>query len=45
MAIREILKYPDPRLREVAEPVQSVTDEIRQLATTSAQATTRIASR
>jgi peptide deformylase len=31
MAIREILKYPDPRLREVAKPVPAVTDEIRQL--------------
>lgn len=32
MAILEILEYPDPRLRTVAEPVESVTDEIRQLA-------------
>lgn len=31
MAIREILEYPDPRLREVAKPVEAVTDEIRQL--------------
>ncbi|HLV22425.1 MAG TPA: peptide deformylase [Polyangiaceae bacterium] len=31
MAIREILEYPDPRLREVAAPVEAVTDEIRQL--------------
>ena len=31
MAIREILKYPDERLREVAKPVERVTDEIRQL--------------
>lgn len=29
--IREILKYPDPRLREVAQPVSAVTDEIRTL--------------
>lgn len=29
--LREILKYPDPRLREVAEPVSTVTDEIRTL--------------
>jgi len=29
--IREILEYPDPRLREVAKPVAEVTDEIRQL--------------
>jgi peptide deformylase len=31
MALREILEYPDPRLREVAQPVQKVTDEIRTL--------------
>jgi peptide deformylase len=31
MAIREILKYPDPRLREVAEPVPAVTAEIQTL--------------
>ncbi|MEB2311077.1 MAG: peptide deformylase [Sorangiineae bacterium] len=31
MAIREILHYPDPRLREVAKPVEAVTDEIRVL--------------
>lgn len=31
MAVREILVYPDPRLREVAEPVASVDDSIRQL--------------
>jgi peptide deformylase len=31
MAIRPILKYPDPRLREVAKPVEEVTDEIRTL--------------
>lgn len=29
--IREILKYPDPRLREVAAPVAEVTDELRTL--------------
>jgi peptide deformylase len=29
--ILEILKYPDPRLREVAEPVAEVTDELRRL--------------
>ncbi|HET9959006.1 MAG TPA: peptide deformylase [Polyangiaceae bacterium] len=29
--IREILKYPDPRLREPAKPVTAVTDEVRQL--------------
>lgn len=31
MAIIEILKYPDQRLRAVAEPVEEVTDEIRKL--------------
>jgi len=29
--LREILKYPDPRLREVAEPVAAVTAEIQSL--------------
>ena len=29
--IREILEYPDPRLREVAKPVADVTPEIRKL--------------
>jgi peptide deformylase len=31
MALLEILTYPDPRLRTVAEPVAEVTDEHRQL--------------
>jgi peptide deformylase len=31
MALRTILHYPDPRLRQVAKPVASVTNEIRQL--------------
>ena len=31
MAIRDILHYPDPRLRNRAEPVASVDDEVRQL--------------
>jgi peptide deformylase len=31
MALREILEYPDPRLREVAEPVTTVTPEIQAL--------------
>lgn len=31
MAVLEILKYPDPRLREVAKPVTEITDETRQL--------------
>lgn len=32
MALREVLQFPDPRLKEVSEPVSQVTDEIRQLA-------------
>lgn len=32
MAILNILHYPDPRLRNKAEPVREVNDEIRQLA-------------
>ena len=31
MAIREILSFPDPRLRNRAEPVEEVNDEIRNL--------------
>lgn len=31
MAVREILLYPDPRLRTVAKPVQRVDDTIRAL--------------
>lgn len=31
MALRPILKYPDPRLKQVAEPVKVVDDEIRRL--------------
>ncbi|MFO7178420.1 MAG: peptide deformylase [Pseudomonadota bacterium] len=31
MATRTVLKYPDPRLREIAKPVEQVTDEIRAL--------------
>jgi len=31
MAILQILHYPDPRLRNIAAPVTSVDDEIRQL--------------
>jgi peptide deformylase len=31
MALRPILKYPDPRLRQIAARVPAVTDEIRQL--------------
>ena len=31
MAVLEILEFPDPRLRTVAEPVREVTDELRAL--------------
>jgi len=31
MAIRQILKFPDPRLRTVASPVEQVDDDVRQL--------------
>ena len=31
MAVLEILEFPDPRLRNVAEPVTEVTDELRSL--------------
>ena len=31
MAIRNILHFPDPRLRQVAAPVETVDDEIRQV--------------
>ncbi|HWQ38943.1 MAG TPA: peptide deformylase [Burkholderiales bacterium] len=31
MALRPILRYPDPRLRKVAAPVREVNDEIRAL--------------
>ncbi len=31
MAILDILVYPDPRLRKIAQPVAAVTDEIRHL--------------
>ena len=32
MALREILKFPDPRLKQVANPVETITDELRELA-------------
>jgi peptide deformylase len=31
MALRPILKYPDPKLKQKAEPVKAVNDEIRSL--------------
>jgi peptide deformylase len=37
MALLTILKYPDPRLHTVAEPVQEVTDDIRALVDNMAQ--------
>lgn len=32
MALRQILHFPDPRLRKKAQPITEVTNEIRQLA-------------
>ena len=32
MALREVLQFPDKRLREKSKPISEVTDEIRQLA-------------
>jgi peptide deformylase len=32
MAILEVLKFPDPRLRRRSEPIEKITDELRQLA-------------
>jgi len=32
MALREVLQFPDPRLKRVSEPISEVTDEIRELA-------------
>jgi len=32
MALREVLQFPDKRLREKSEPIGSITDEIRTLA-------------
>jgi len=32
MALREVLQYPDPLLKRVSEPVDQVTDELRELA-------------
>jgi peptide deformylase len=32
MALREVLKFPDKRLREVSTPIETITDEIRVLA-------------
>jgi peptide deformylase len=32
MALREVLQFPDKRLREVSQPIEAVTDAIRELA-------------
>lgn len=32
MALREVLQFPDPRLKRVSEPIDEISDEIRQLA-------------
>ena len=32
MPLREVVQFPDPRLKKVSEPVTEVTDEIRELA-------------
>ncbi|MCB9378047.1 MAG: peptide deformylase [Holophagales bacterium] len=32
MALREVLQFPDPRLKLVSKPIDEVTDELRQLA-------------
>jgi len=32
MALREVLKFPDKRLREISQPIETITDEIRELA-------------
>ena len=32
MALREVLQFPDPRLKRVSEPIEKIDDEIRALA-------------
>jgi peptide deformylase len=32
MALRPVLKFPDPRLKQVSESIDEITDEIRELA-------------
>lgn len=32
MALREVVQFPDPRLKQVSKPITEVTDEIRELA-------------
>jgi peptide deformylase len=31
MALREVLQFPDPRLKRVSEPVTKITDELREI--------------
>jgi peptide deformylase len=37
MALRTILHYPDPRLRQIAKPVERIDDAVRQLVTDMAE--------
>lgn len=32
MALREVLQFPDPRLKRISEPITEVTDDLRELA-------------
>ena len=32
MALRDVLQFPDPRLKRMSEPIEKITDEIRALA-------------
>ncbi|MEM7409034.1 MAG: peptide deformylase [Myxococcota bacterium] len=32
MALRPVLKFPDKRLRQVSQPIETITDELRELA-------------
>jgi len=32
MALREVLQFPDARLKKVSEPISEITDELRELA-------------
>jgi peptide deformylase len=32
MALRDVLQFPDPRLKRVSEPIEKITDELRELA-------------
>ena len=37
MALLKILQYPDKRLHTIAQPIETVTDEIRRLAADMAE--------